>query len=153
VNKKIGKFYTPFQAQTYEIQRKNPIWEAEEVVYEKVIQRVHNEYSEKNLSILDLPVGTGRWIPFANSYCSRYVGIDISENMLSEARKKISRMGNVDGSKYSLYNSSYAAVAELNLGKFDLVVSTRFLPHFHIAEIQDILNVLTSHCNGAGCRK
>jgi SAM-dependent methyltransferase len=46
--------------------------------------------------VLDLPVGTGRFVPIYKRLGCRLIGVDISSNMLSEARKKADEVGLAD---------------------------------------------------------
>jgi SAM-dependent methyltransferase len=43
--------------------------------------------------VLDLPVGTGRFIPIYKRLGCRLIGVDISSDMLSEAQKKADEIG------------------------------------------------------------
>ena len=41
------------------------------------------------LNLLDVPVGTGRWIPLVQKIATKYVGVDVSDSMINQAQKKI----------------------------------------------------------------
>ncbi len=57
-------------------------WKREQKIMEKII----SNFSPKSI-ILDIPVGTGRLIPFYDSRSHKIYGIDISSDMLAETSK------------------------------------------------------------------
>lgn len=59
-------------------------WKREQKIMEKII----SNFSSKSI-ILDLPIGTGRLLPFYKSRNHKIYGIDISPDMLAETSKAI----------------------------------------------------------------
>jgi len=72
-------------ASTYEKDRVvEPIWDKEQVFVRDFLKTVL-----PSSTILDLPVGTGRFLPYYAEFDQNVIGLDISENMLDEAKEKI----------------------------------------------------------------
>lgn len=57
-------------------------WKREQKIMEKII----SNFSPKSI-ILDLPIGTGRLLPFYESWGHKVYGVDISSDMLEETSK------------------------------------------------------------------
>jgi len=144
INKKLSKYYNRKQAESYEAQRNNPIWISEIKVFNKIKIKIMKKYNQR-INILDVPVGTGRWIPHIHDISSKYVGVDVSQNMLDQAASKLKNCPNNFKENVKLINSSIMKLPLHKSEAFDLIISTRFLPHFSIFEIKNIMNVLKSH--------
>lgn len=71
---------TYIQQRTFE-----PQWHVEQ----EVIDRLIHSYANTGEAVLDAPLGTGRFIPLYVSIGLRIYGLDISEDMLYEARKLV----------------------------------------------------------------
>ncbi|MBD5207989.1 MAG: class I SAM-dependent methyltransferase [Bacteroidales bacterium] len=106
-----------------------PQWDANEI--NSTPERVQSILSKLPLSegqnILDLGTGTGILIPYLSEIVGpkgRVVGIDLSEGMLSRARKKYGHLGNVELLKLDFEE-------ELLPGKFDVVMLFCVYPHLH----------------------
>ena len=69
----------------------NRFGELKLIFLKKLIKRNYSK-SSRTLSLLDVPVGTGRWIPLIEKITSKYVGVDVSENMINQAQQKLKRM-------------------------------------------------------------
>ena len=77
--------YTHDIASSYENDRRvEEHWRKEQCYAEKLIQAMPD-----GSRVLDLPVGTGRFIEYYQAKDIQVVGIDISESMLLEAGKKV----------------------------------------------------------------
>jgi ubiquinone/menaquinone biosynthesis C-methylase UbiE len=76
--------YVKGEALNYEKTRKNnTIWKKEDEVILKLLQ------SSPPKSVLDVPVGTGRFLPFYKELGVKEItGVDISSDMIAEAKKK-----------------------------------------------------------------
>ena len=143
-NKKISKYYNKNQAEQYEGRRNNPTWLAEIEIFHKIKKKIATKYNRK-IKILDVPAGTGRWITEIQDIASNYLGVDVSKNMLDQAELKLKDCSNEFKKNVKLINSSVAELPLHYSGSFDLIISTRFLPHFSIHEIKNIMNILRSY--------
>lgn len=77
--------YSGDRARTYEAKRKeHAYWRLEQEAVEALLP-------EHPGSVLDLPTGTGRFLPLLTSRCKDVLGVDLSEDMLAEARRKHTR--------------------------------------------------------------
>lgn len=70
-----GKHATGYEAK----RRKSRIWAAENRAVESFVERG---------PVLDVPIGTGRYIPIYQSKGLDFVGVDISPDMIAEAKKR-----------------------------------------------------------------
>jgi len=82
--------------------------------------------------ILDCPVGNGRLIPLWRKLGIAFEGIDISADMIAEARRR-----------YSSAHVIERSVFDLSCGRdaFAGVVSTRFLSLFDIGDVRRVLRI------------
>jgi ubiquinone/menaquinone biosynthesis C-methylase UbiE len=62
----------------------SPKWQEEQRIIEEMMGTL-----KTGSTVLDCPVGTGRFIPYAELRKFNYLGVDISDHMLAEASKKI----------------------------------------------------------------
>jgi len=84
--KKLKEAYTGQKIEHYEEWRSHTRhWRREQQIVEQLLDVVDVETDDV---ILDVPVGTGRFFPLYAKYGPRVVGVDISTDMLSEAREK-----------------------------------------------------------------
>jgi ubiquinone/menaquinone biosynthesis C-methylase UbiE len=77
-------------------------------------------------TVLDIPVGTGRWFPAYVHAQVAVLGIDASKDMLQEAGKKLQKLGarGIELTKGDAFDRAFFE----SLGRrFDLVVCVRFL--------------------------
>ncbi len=78
--------YTGGVASGYDEKRKRSVrWQNEVRVFGGWLREL------RPASILDCPFGTGRWIPEYDEIGARVTGIDISGDMLAEARRRMER--------------------------------------------------------------
>ena len=147
MNTKISKYYDQKQAEDYEARRNNPTWHAESYVFNEIIDRIASKYNN-SLKVLDVGVGTGRWIPNLYNVSSEYIGTDISKNMLDQAKLKLNRCPKKFIESAKLIKSSVEQLPLNVSGKFNLIIMTRFLSHFSISEIKNIMNIIRNYSNG-----
>lgn len=83
---KLKQVYFGNVASTYDANRIGPKWMAEQEAVCRFLNHVHGV--QGTYSVLDVPVGTGRFLDFYKGHSAVAEGIDISEDMLSEARRK-----------------------------------------------------------------
>lgn len=113
----IKKSYRGENANNYDKARKNnPKWKFEEETLKNILSEIRTQIS----NILDLPVGTGRFLEMYNQTLKVPVyAVDLSEDMLKIARSRCENY-NVAFSKADLI------YGEINI-QADLVVNYRFL--------------------------
>lgn len=71
----------------YDAKRENSAkWRAEQATIEDIINRL-----PEGSSVLDIPVGTGRFIPAYERNGHKWTGIDLSSDMLTEAGSKVTK--------------------------------------------------------------
>ncbi|ALL01991.1 Methyltransferase domain protein [Pyrodictium delaneyi] len=61
---------------------------AMDIIQKKVFASMLKGVDLRGKKVLELGCGVGRWVPFITSYGAKYVGVDISENMIEVARKR-----------------------------------------------------------------
>jgi len=147
LNTKISKYYDQKQAEDYEERRNNPTWHAESDVFNEIIDRIVSK-NNNSLKVLDVGVGTGRWIPNLYNVSSEYIGTDISKNMLDQAKLKLNRCPKKFIESAKLIETSVEQLPLNVSGKFNLIIMTRFLSHFSISEIKNIMNIIRNYSNG-----
>lgn len=110
--------YSSRGAGRYETHRDGGRWQGE-------FAAVRYFYGKVNpRSVLDLPCGTGRWFEIYRSNGASVVGIDISENMLTEAREKVPAGAEVRLERADVLDTANPP----DIGKgYDLIVCTRFV--------------------------
>ena len=81
--------YTGGLARAYEAERTGgPEWPKEQDIVERFLGLL-----PRGASLIDIPVGTGRFLPFYRKYDLRVTGFDISLDMLADAKSKASTLG------------------------------------------------------------
>lgn len=129
--------YSGRGAERYETHRQSGRWKAEFAALRYFYRQVDPR------RVLDLPAGTGRWFEIYQSNRASVLGVDISENMLREARTKVP-----PGADIKLVRADVLAPTAPNLGKdFDLIVCTRFVYWLRPHELGIMLTRL--HATGA----
>lgn len=127
--KDIERKYFGKAATGYIAKRNGEKWRSEQAAVETLIKH----YLPKHGSVLDCPVGTGRFLFAYGQLYAGVIGVDVSPDMLAEADKEaarhFTRLLTVKGSALKL---------EFEDKAFDVVVSTRFLnwlttPEMHVA--------------------
>jgi len=104
-------------AEDYERHRQGVRWTAEGKVFRDFYARAAPR------SVLDCPVGTGRWLDVYQDAGASVLGIDLSPHMLAEAAKKLRPDGKVRLAEGDVLDPAHRA----SLGSgHDLIVCTRF---------------------------
>lgn len=115
-----GDIYYGDTAQLYEAERaRKGHWRREQAAVEGFLARL-----PQGLSVLDVPVGTGRFVEFYRARDHRVTGFDASRDMLAIARRRADEAG-----LSAEFTAGDATRLPYGDGAFDLVVSTRFLRH------------------------
>lgn len=100
-----------------------------------------NHFLSKNLSVLDVGCGIGRWYSNLKEYISLYVGIDSSSNFINELSKRYKDEKNLKFVNCELENFDFSQFKK----KFDLIIITGVLMYINDDFVQKIL------CNILNC--
>jgi ubiquinone/menaquinone biosynthesis C-methylase UbiE len=85
----LASKYRGTAATDYERQRiAEPAWPREQAIVSSML-----EVLPRNATLIDVPVGTGRFFEFYQARGLQAVGIDVSADMLAEARSQAEQMG------------------------------------------------------------
>ena len=118
----IKEQYTGSVAQKYEDKRQSEDkWSNEQETILTILEQI-SDADDEHLSILDVPVGTGRFFPFYKEFGFRATGADISNDMLIEAADKAGEIG----FSVELKNDSIEQLS-FDDGVFDNVLCIRIL--------------------------
>lgn len=106
-----------------------PIWDANEVrsTPERIKQILSLLDIKEGMDILDLGTGTGVLIPYLSEMVGEkghVVGIDLSEGMLAQAKRKYGKLSNVEFLKLDFEEEEIP-------GLYDLVILYCVYPHLH----------------------
>lgn len=125
---RIRGFYTGSKAETYEETRAHkPKWRREHAIVEQMLRRLAPG------TVLDVPVGTGRFIDLYHDLGIRFTGVDVSEDMLAIAKGR-TQVG-------SLVHGDITALAFAD-ASVDLALCIRFLNLAGFGMVQDTLDEL-----------
>lgn len=87
--KKTAAKYVGAVAAGYEARRTSAVkWQAEQRLVERWLSEVAEAAGERDVSVLDIPVGTGRFLQAYQRYGFAATGIDVSDDMLAIAKAK-----------------------------------------------------------------
>jgi ubiquinone/menaquinone biosynthesis C-methylase UbiE len=115
-----GDSYYGERAENYLATRlKQEYWHQEQEVFQEILQAL-----PRDLRVLDVPFGTGRFVPFYLEHGFKIHGLDSSEDMIAVASKEL-------GAEFSACEVVVADALDLPFEDqyFDLIVSFRFLSH------------------------
>jgi ubiquinone/menaquinone biosynthesis C-methylase UbiE len=113
-----GDTYYEGRAKNYDKRRlKQEWWHVEQREMKAMLDSL-----PRGLKVVDIPFGTGRFVPFYEELGYTIAGLDSSADMLSAARQSLGDV--LDKCSLSIGD---AADLPYKDGAFDLVVSTRFL--------------------------
>lgn len=110
-------WYSRRLAAEYEAKRRGTMWRGETEAFHRLYDAVRPG------TVLDVPVGTGRWFDWYRERGAAVLGVDLSGDMLEEASKKIRPGDDIRLQQGDVLNP--ARVHELGRDH-DLVVCTRF---------------------------
>jgi SAM-dependent methyltransferase len=122
--------YSGRGAKRYESRRQSVRWEAEAEAFDRIYTRINPK------KVLDLPVGTGRFFGIYLRNNAEVLGVDISENMLFEARTKIPPGANIRLARADVLDLRQPS--PLGSG-FDLIVCMRFVYWLRPSELAIML--------------
>jgi ubiquinone/menaquinone biosynthesis C-methylase UbiE len=115
---KLSRRYIDSNARDYDAKRIGvKKWQVEERIVKEILGRF-----PKGTHILDVPVGTGRFIPFYKDFDFKVTGMDVSNDMLEESQKKVvAENFEVDLKQGSIFEIDFPE------GHFNIVLCIRFL--------------------------
>jgi SAM-dependent methyltransferase len=122
--------YSRRGARRYEERRHGARWEAEARAFDRLYAKLAPQ------RVLDCPAGTGRWFETFHRSGASVVGIDISQNMLDEAARKIPADANFRLRRLDVLDPKSSQA--LGSG-YDLIVCTRFVYWLRPAELTILL--------------
>lgn len=113
-----GDRYYGKTARNYEIRRaRQPWWHVENTEMEALLDTL-----PRNLRVVDVPFGTGRFVPMYLERGYQIHGLDASQAMIAQAGEILG-----DAFKKCTTTTGTATALPYEDAEFDLVVSTRFL--------------------------
>jgi len=125
--------YTGQTASGYERKRSgSKKWNNEQDAVELLLHKVIA--SQKVDTVLDIPVGTGRFIPLYNGLDLGVTGMDVSEDMISEAKKK----ANHSNFQMTFQKGDILDLSTINADP-DLIINIRLLNWFSLTEVSRVL--------------
>lgn len=113
-----GDTYYKKVAAKYEVKRrKQDWWHVEQEQMQQLLDQLPD-----GLSVVDIPFGTGRFVPLYREKGYRIAGLDASSDMIETAKSIL-------GDAFTGIDARIGDAADLPFkdGEFDLLVSTRFL--------------------------
>jgi SAM-dependent methyltransferase len=126
----IIRRYSSRGARRYEARRSGRRWDAEARAFSQIYANIAPR------SVLDCPVGTGRWFEHFRRSGASVVGVDISQNMLAEAARKIPPGADIRLERRDVLDPRERG----GLGDgYDLIVCTRFVYWLRPAELAILL--------------
>lgn len=128
---KAKSHYRKDVAATYVKQRLlEPQWHKEQKIVDELIRK----YVNRGESVLDAPLGTGRFIPEYNNLELQLYGLDVSEDMLNEAKKSLD--GRQD--QFHLIKGDIEIIP-LPDNTVDHIICTRFLNWVPLNTVNNVL--------------
>ncbi len=118
MKKAKGDSYYGKAASAYEeVRTKQPWWSVEQKEMQVLLDQL-----PQNLKVVDIPFGTGRFVPYYLERGYEVYGLDASEEMLQTAQKILK-----DQYDKCTATTGFSTHLPYEDGAFDLLVSTRFL--------------------------
>lgn len=135
-SEQIREKYTGEIASEYELRRSgSKKWNNEQDTVELFLHKVTD--SQKVGGVLDVPVGTGRFIPLYKKLDLDATGVDVSEDMIAKAQKT----ANDTNYQISLQEGDILDISTID-SKPDVIINIRLLNWFSLAEVETVLK----HC-------
>lgn len=134
----LRKKYLGKTAAQYDKKREvKSVWKNEQMAVEHMLD------GATGASVLDAPVGTGRFLNFYANQSMIVTGVDSSDDMLEVARSKIPQWyDEILLLKGDIFNPPLFPSA-----RFDFGVCTRFIHHLHPEDMQRAIGVLAGYCD------
>ncbi len=113
--KKGDEYHNKFNDNSY----RSLLWVIEMKILKKIVEKYFSGHVE---DYLDFACGTGRVLSFVEQYSDNSIGIDVSESMLSVARKNVKKSKIVHGD----ITKNFKILDDI---EFDLISAFRFFPN------------------------
>jgi ubiquinone/menaquinone biosynthesis C-methylase UbiE len=131
---KLKDRYYGSLAQTYDSLRENtPLWTREQEIVRETLRQL-----DPGSTVVDAPVGTGRFLPLYREFGLRPTGVDASREMLDHAAAK----GRGLGVPFTIVHSDLRSMS-IPDKSFDMAVCIRFLNWVDAENLQAALRELT----------
>jgi len=116
----VGDVYYGLCAEQYlSKRRKQDYWHLEQKIMEELLKEFPT-----GISVLDVPFGTGRFVPFYTQMGMKIVGLDASKDMIEVARRELA-----ENFGSCVVKVGDAVALPFKNGEFELCVCFRFLSH------------------------
>ena len=129
----LGEYYEGSTVADYDRKRSTRgSWRAERAALDDFLRRISLPRAS---AVLDIPVGTGR---FLDSYARcgfQITGIDISPDMVAVSRRRASALG-LQSATFAVGDATRLQLADQSV---DLAVSVRFLNHLELDTVRSVV--------------
>ncbi len=131
---KLAETYTGNTAERYDEKRStSPKWHGENLVIDSLLSKL-----PAKLRLLDVPVGTGRFIELYKKYRITATGVDISNDMIAVAKNKAAQLEvNIDLQQGSVLDLKFSD------GTFDCALCVRLMNWLHSEEMDQAIGQLS----------
>lgn len=115
------------------------LWEREQSALRQILQ-IH--FGGKSINYLDFACGTGRILQFMTRHVDSSTGVDVSESMLNECRKKLPDT--------EIIQADITRNDPLGDRRFDLITAFRFFPNAQQSLRSEVIQALAGHLSPDG---
>lgn len=123
----LAKTYTGDKAATYDSKRKSSEkWQQEQHAVRQILESL-----PRGIKLIDVPVGTGRFIELYSELEITATGVDISNDMIASANEKAVKLGK----KMNLHQGSIFELPPAN-GSFDCALCVRLLNWLSMSDVE-----------------
>jgi ubiquinone/menaquinone biosynthesis C-methylase UbiE len=130
----LAKTYTGDKAATYDSKRRSSEkWQQEQNAVHQILESL-----PRGIKLIDVPVGTGRFIELYHELGIAASGVDISDDMIARANEKANKLG----AKISLYQGSIFEIPAAN-SSFDCALCIRLLNWLSLPDVELALRELS----------
>jgi len=132
----LGKFYEGSTVADYDRKRRtHGSWRAEQAALDDFLRRISLPRAS---AVLDVPMGTGRFLDSYARLGFRVTGIDISTDMVAMSRQRAAALG-LQSATFAIGDATRLQLADKSV---DLAVSVRFLNHLELDTIRTVITEL-----------
>ena len=129
----LGKFYEGSTVADYDRKRRtHGSWRAEQAALDDFLRRISLPRAS---AVLDVPMGTGRFLDSYARHGFRVTGIDISTDMVAMSRQRAAALG-LQSATFAIGDATRLGLADKSV---DLAVSVRFLNHLELDVIRSVI--------------